>query len=164
MKSYFLLLTCVFVFSGCTSAPLKPRTVVQLPLDETTLKLNIQSEDRVRVGDFFLLDSGDSYVSIQVLSASDESDRWGISTQGYLDQLYGLTQPEIDEVASTKQALSGSVVKTEYLTHERYFAIYQKEQDDRERIFFTDKTAPSSTYYILETEGKDSRKIFYGEN
>lgn len=162
-KRIFLSVTSAILFTGCASTAPSQHVIVQLPLAEATLELNVQNNDQLAIGDFLLLNSDEGYVSIQVVSAEEEIELWSITTEEYLDQLYGTSKPANQEIGQAKLALSESVVSTDYLEHESYFAIYQKEQDGRERIFFTDKNEQSSTYYILETEGKDSRKIFYGE-
>ncbi|WP_415899101.1 hypothetical protein [Neptuniibacter sp. QD48_11] len=162
-KRIFLSVTSAILLVGCASTAPLQHAVVHIPLAETTLKLDVKNNDQLAIGEFLLLNSDEGYVSIQVLSAEEEIELWDITTQEYLDQLYGTRKPENQDIVQAKLVLSESVVSTDYLEHESYFAIYQKEQDGRERIFFTDKNEQSSTYYILETEGKDSRKIFYGE-
>tara|TARA_Y100000782_G_scaffold9114_1_gene10553 strand:+ start:16048 stop:16542 length:495 start_codon:yes stop_codon:yes gene_type:complete len=163
MKGIFLTALLTFTISGCSPSNKQSQTSIQLPLGRSALQLDIASNDQLLVGDFFLLKSEEGYVSLQKANTRDEFKLWGISTKDYLDQLYGTATPEIEDIAAAKSALAGDVIQSKLIAHDRYFAVYQKEVDKRERIFFTDKQKPSLIYYILETEGKDALEIFYGE-
>jgi hypothetical protein len=163
LKRIFLTALFIFTLSGCSTSSKQSQISIQLPLDGAALQLDVAANDQLLVGDFFLLKSEKGYLSLQKANTREEFKLWGISTADYLDQLYGTATPETEDIAAAKSALAGDVIESKLIAHDRYFAVYQKEADKRERIFFTDKQKPSLIYYILETEGKDALEIFYGE-
>ncbi len=164
IKRIFFTAFFIFVISGCVTSNKQPLTSVRLPLDGSFLALDVENDDQILAGDFFLLKSGKEYISLQRADTREEFKLWGISTVDYLNQLYGEASPDIKDIAMAKNALSNSILESKLLTHKNYFAVYHRESDNRERIFFTDKLKQSKIYYILETRGKDALKIFYGEN
>ena len=157
LKRNFSLLLLILSVSACST-----HTTLQLPLAGETFQLPVNNEDKILIGDFILLKSNDSYLSLQVLNATAEHKEYGINAMQLVQQLYGFEQPAHKDLAQAKQVFAAEIIAKTELKHPRFFALHIKEQGGRERIIFTPKKSDALVYYILDAEGKDPVEFFNG--